>query len=232
MIRIVLLLFMLLTLTINAQTLKVLRLNRDAFRHTKVEGFSYLHEDLKTSGYEWIGDIRVAFDSIYPTSLKEIYTMLATKANKISGNAFRVINSDIHKQGKEKFIELGIYYLNIENHKENINLFENNLIYLFGFIGHHQDIEGYNLEINGKKILLEELTVKTIRPNANDVLQIKLMNGFKTDEIQVKIEPKMLPKYFKFEIFRGAFSRGLISEYGWSYGEFLARIFKKQTISL
>jgi hypothetical protein len=127
---------------------------------------------------------------------------------------------------------LGIYYLNIENHKENINLFENNLIYLFGFIGHHQDIEGYNLEINGKKILLEELTVKTIRPNANDVLQIKLMNGFKTDEIQVKIEPKMLPKYFKFEIFRGAFSRGLISEYGWSYGEFLARIFKKQTISL
>ena len=53
-----------------------------------------------------------------------------------------------------------------------------------------------------EKILLEELTVKTIRPNVNEVLQIKLMNGLKTDEIQVKIETKMLPKYFKFEILR------------------------------
>ncbi len=232
MIRILLPLFMLLTFTATAQTLKVLRLNRDAFRHPKVEGFSYLHDDANTSGHEWIGDVRVAFDSIYPTTLKEIYNLFATKANKISGNAFRVINSDIHKQGKDKFIELGIYYLNYENQTENLNLFENNLIYLFGFIGHHQDIEGYNLEINGKKILLEELTVKTIRPNVNEILQIKLMNGLKTDEIQVKIETKMLPKYFKFEIFKGAFSRGLISEHEWSYGEFLARIFKKQTISL
>ncbi len=232
MIRQLLPLFMLLSITTTAQTLKVLRLNRDAFRHNKVEGFSYLHEDLKTSGYEWIGDVRVAFDSIYPTTLKEIYNLLSTKANKISGNAFRVINSDIHKLGKDKFIELGIYYLNHENQKENLNLFESNLIYLFGFSGHHKDIEGYNLEINGKKILLEELTVKTIRPNVNDVLQIKLMNGVKTDIIQLKIEPKMLPKYLKFEIFRGAFTRGLISEHEWSYGEFLARIFKKQSISL
>ena len=95
----------------------------------------------------------MAFDSIYPTTLKEIYNLFATKANKISGNAFRVINSDIHKQGKDKFIELGIYYLNYEDQTENLNLFENNLIYLFGFIGHHQDIEGYNLEINGKNTL-------------------------------------------------------------------------------
>lgn len=232
MIRILLPLFMLLTITSTAQTLKVLRLNRDAFRHQNVEGFSYLHDNVSTNGYEWIGDVRVAFDSIYPASLKEIYILLSTKANKISGNAFRVINSDIHKRGKDKFIELGIYYLNYENQTENLNLFENNLIYLFGFIGHHQDLEGYNVEINGKKILLEELTVKTIRPKVNDLLHIKLINGLKTDEIQVKIEPKMLPKYLKFEIFKGAFSRGLISEHEWSYGEFLARIFKKQAITL
>ncbi|NOQ72933.1 MAG: hypothetical protein GQ574_13070 [Crocinitomix sp.] len=230
--RLLLLFFMLLSVNLIAQKVKVTKMSKDYFRHANVEGFFYLHEKATPEMYEWIGDIRIELDTIKPGTIKAIYNKINKKGNKLGANAFRVIDSDIYSYRNEKFISLGIYHLRWENRDENLSLFQGGKVYLFGFLGHHKRIAGYKVAVDGRKVLLEELRYKFIQPKVGQVLKVKLGGGLKKDEVKVKIKPNMLPRYYKFEAFKGMFRRGVISEHEWSFGELLIRILDKETLKL
>lgn len=230
--RYLLLFFLFSFLHTHAQKVKITSMSRDYFRHTNVEGFSYLHEDLTEDAYQWIATARIEFDTIRPETLKRIYNKANAKGNKIGANAFRVLDSDVYAFGQNKFIELDIFHLRQENRKENLRLFQGRKVYLFGFLGHHRKIGGYKISVNGEKMLLQELRYKFFEPMAGRELKICLGKGFKKDEIRLIVEKQMLPRYYKFDVYRGVFSRGQISEHEWSFGEFLARILKKETETL
>lgn len=230
--RLFLLFFMLLSINLSAQKVKVTKMNKDYFRHTDVEGFYYLHDNARTEMYQWIGDVRIELDTIKPQTIKTIYQKINAKGNKLGANAFRVIDSDIYSYGNKKFISLGIYHLRWEHRDENLSLFRGQNIYLFGFLGHHKKIEGYRVAVDGEKLLLEELRYKYIQPEVGHDLKVKLGNGLKKDEVKVEIEQQMLPRYYKFEVFKGVFSRGVISEHEWSFGELLVRVLDREAIEI
>jgi hypothetical protein len=215
-----------------AQKVKVMKMNRDYFRHSNVEGFHCLHDDMNAEAYEWIGDIRINFDTIKPSTLKKMFNKLGAKANRLSANAFRVINSDVYTFTDEKYIDLGIYYLKWEDRDENLKHFQNAKVYLFGFLGHHRRIDGYTVAVNGEKMILEELRYKLYEPEVDEVMKIKLGKGFKSDQVKVKIEKDMLPRYYTFNVYKGIFSQGVISEHEWSFGELLVRILRKERVHL
>jgi hypothetical protein len=230
--RLLLLLLMSLSANLIAQKVKVTKMNRDYYRHNNVEGFFYLNDDATDEMFEWIGDIRIELDTIKPQTIKKVYDKLHIKGNKLGANAFRVLDSDIYIYGDEKFIKLGIYHLRQEHRDANLKLFQGEKIYLFGFLGHHKKIGGYKVEVNNQKILLEELRYKFITPNTGDLLKVRLGKGLKKDEVKVKINSQMLPRYYKFEVFKGLFSRSVISEHEWSFGELLIRVLDKETLML
>ncbi|MFT5824109.1 MAG: hypothetical protein ACI8ZM_005375 [Crocinitomix sp.] len=230
--RLLLLFFMLLSVNLIAQKVKVTKMSKDYFRHADVEGFYYLHDKATPEMYEWIGDIRIELDTIRPKTIKNIYKKLNIKGNKLGANAFRVIDSDIYSYGDKKFISLGIYHLRWENRDQNLSLFHGKKIYLFGFLGHHKRIGGYKVAVNGEKMLLEELRYKFIQPKVGRIVKVKLGGGLKKDAVKIEIKSNMLPRYYKFEIFKGAFNKGEISEHEWSFGELLIRILDKETHKL
>lgn len=210
-----------------SQNVKILKISQDYVRHPDVAGFHYLHEDMKESTYQFVGELRIEFDTIFRNTLKEVYNKFNEKANKLSSNAFRVINSDLYSPGDQKFIEIGIYYLHTEDRNENLRHFQNGKIYLFGFLAHHDHINGYHVMVNGEKMELQELRYKWYQPTAGKVVRVKLGRGFKRDAVKLKVERDMLPRYYTFQIFKGL-KRGIISEHEWSFGEMLARILHKQ----
>lgn len=210
------------------QKIKIKEMNRDYLRRPNVVGFHYLHESMQEDSYQWIASVNLEFDTLYPTTLYDMYTKLQKKSNKLGANAFRVFESDVYSEGEGKYVKLGIYYLYKENRNENLNAFQGNQVYLFGFLGHHRNIDGYRVEINGERVLLEELRYKLLSPQIGDVIRIRLGKGIKAHEIEVKCEKDMLPKHFKFNIYKGAFSRCQISEHEWDFGQFLVRILKKE----
>ncbi len=203
-------------------------MNKDFFRHEDVEGLHCLHEKMDRETFQWIANVKVQFDSIYPTTITSIYNRITDKGNRIGANAFRIVDSDFYKQGEGKFIELELYYLNWENRDENRYLFQNESIYLFGFLGHHQSIEGYSIQINDQKILLKELRYKQIELTPGDLITIRLGKGIHASTIQVKYEEGMSPKYFRFNVFKGMFRQAMIDEHSWSFGEFLKIVLRKE----
>jgi len=232
MIRHLFLFFLLFNTAAFAQKVKILKVNSNYFKHSNVEGYQYLHPKMRKETYEWIANVRVNFDTIKPNTLQILYNKLYKKSNKLCANAFRILASNLYAPKKEKFIEIGIFYLNWENRNENKELFEANKIYMFGFLGHHRRIEGYKISVNDKKMILRELQYKLVQSKRGSVVKLTLGNGFKRDNLKVEIENKMMPKYFKFEIYKGPFKRGLISEHEWSFGEMLVQVLKKEVIKI
>ena len=230
--RQLLLLFMFFCLVGNAQKVKVIKMSRDYFRHTHVGGFDYLHVNADTSTFQWVANVRVEFDTIQLRTLKGFYNKFNSKANKMGANAFRVLNAELYTYREVKYIELSVFHLRRENRDENLELFQAGKIYLFGFLGHHQRIGGYKIEVNGKKMLLQELRYKIYEPEIGKELRVKLGRGLKSDKIKTVIEPQMLPRYYKFDLYKGMLSRGIISEHEWSFGEFLVHLLKKERETL
>jgi hypothetical protein len=227
-----LLFFMLLNVNLIAQKVKINEMSKDYFRHTNVEGFFYLHEKANPDNYEWIGDVRIELDTIKPGTIKTIYNKLNVRGNKLGANAFRVIDSDIYSYGNEKFISLGIYHLRWEDRDENLKLFQGRNIYLFGFLGHHKKIDAYKLLVGGQKVLMKELRYKFIKPKVGSVLKVSLNRAFKKHEVKVNIALQMMPRYYKFNVYQGMFSRSVISEHEWSFGELLIRVLDKESLQL
>lgn len=218
--------FLFLSSSLFAQRVKVTDVNVNYFRHAGVGGFYYLHDDLEENAYQWIADLKISFDSIYPQTISETYTKFKTKGNRMSANAFRVVQSDLY--AKKKYIKIKIYYLKRERKDLNRSLFNVNKAYLFGFLGHHQNIQGYSVEINDERIFLEELRYKEIDIKEGDRLSIKIGKGSKKNAFKIEGKKEFRTYYLNFHLFKGMFTRGYIDEYDWSVGEFLKRILKRE----
>lgn len=222
----------LLSANLMAQKVKIIKMNNDYFRHANVEGFFYLHDETTEDMFEWIGDIRIELDTIKPKTIKKVYNKLHERGNRLGANAFRVINSDIYIMGDQKFLDLGIYHLRKKYRAENLKLFQGQKVYMFGFLGHHKKIGGYKVGVNGDNVLLKSLVYRSVEAETGSILKLKLGRGLKKDEIKLKIDSDMLPRYYKFEVFSGLFNRSVISEHEWSFGELLIRILDKETLKL
>lgn len=214
------------------QKVKITEMNRGYFKYPSVEGFFYLHHQALPETYDWVADAVIELDTILPNTLKETYDKMEEKGNKLGANAFRISDSDIYAYGSNKYIRLSFYYLRKENRDANKALFERPVVYLFGFLGYHQDIQGYNIAVNREKMILEELRYKIIEPGVGNVVHVKLGKGFKANEVKTTVEAATLPRYYTFSMYRGFFSAGVISEHEWSFGEMLIQILKPERIVL
>ncbi len=230
--RLLLLYFTLFCLTAGAQKVRLTQLNQNYTRVPNVQGFDYLHDELDRETFVWIADALVEFDTIFPTTIKDYYAKLIDKANKIGANAFRVNEAQLNLFGATKTISLSFYFLNYENKKENAELFQEKKIYLFGFLGYHQRVDGYEIKLNEQKLVLNELSYKEVVLSSDKQIHIQLSHGLKKNWVNVPIENNMTPRYYKFDYYEGVMNRGQISEYEWSFGEFLIRILQKEILTL
>ena len=226
-----LLCFLFFALGLMAQKVRITEMGQNFSRQTDVEGFDYLHDEMQTSTNEWIANVEISFDTIHPTSIKEFYRKMNEKANKLGANAFQVIASNIASTSEVKSIEMSFYFLKYENRKENKERFLSPSLYLFGFLGHHRNMEGYKIEINEQPIIVPEHSYVLLNPKIGESITIKLGKGLKHDLIRTTIEKEMFPRYYRFNVYKGAFSRSVIDEHEWSFGEFLIRIFTKMNFN-
>ena len=210
------------------QKLKVIGVNEDYFHHDKVEGFHCLYDRMPDYGYTWIGTLKIELDTIVQHTIKEIYSMAQDRANRLGANAFRVKKDDLFSYGEEKYITFDIFHLRMENRDENRDLFKGKTLYLFGFLGHHQNMDGYTIKLNGEKMLLTELSYYQFEPKIGDVICLEIGSSAKKDKIEYKVDGKGWPRYFSFQMFHGLFSAHEISEYEWAYGEFLIQVLEKK----
>ncbi len=79
-------------------------------------------------------------------------------------------------------------------------------------------------------MIQHELSYRELNPEVGSTVRVKLGNGFKSHEVKLKAKNAMLPRYYRFQIYKGAFRRGVVSEHSWSFGAFLIRILKKEVI--
>jgi len=227
-----LLCFILFCFVAGAQKVRLTQLNQNYTRLPNVEGFDYIHDDLDRETFNWIADAIVEFDTIFPTTIKDYYGKLVEKANKLGANGFRVNDAQLHVVGTIRTITLSFFFINYENRKKNADLFHAKKLYLFGFLGYHQRVDGYEIKLNEQKLVINELTYKEVDLNSNSPIRLQLIQGLKKDLVEVSIDNTMNPRYYKFDYYEGMASRGRISEYDWSFGEFLLRILKKEKVML
>lgn len=212
----------------NAQKLRITKMNLDYQKFDNVGDFDYLNDDADLSTFNWIANLTVAFDTIYPKTIFKVFDMLQEKSNRLGANSFRIINSDIYTAGNSKFIEISVYYLNRENRKENFDFFRSGDVVVFGFLGHHKSIEGYEIEFGTDRFVLHELEFNRKTLQDGQKISIRLGKGMKVyEKIHVK-NPNSLPTYLMFEEFKGAFKTGVISTYPLNFGEFLIRILNER----
>lgn len=220
------------SLSVNAQKIRFTEMNQDVFKHDNVRGFQYLHEKTYDGFYNWIGNAKITFDTILPNTIESLYAELAHKANLLGGNSFRVNSSDIHSYGKNKFIEVSIYYLNRENYDENRAHFISNSVYIFGFLSYHEKIPGYRVTVNEEKLLVKELQYYAYDLPNKMQMNIKLFNGVGHTELTITGDNRGKAHYIKFNLIQRTFAKGIIREHKWSFGEFLIRIMDRHDLVL
>ena len=218
----------LLTLTLSAQKLKVKAINKGFTKVLdEVESFDYLADNLDSTKYVWVANIEVKFSRIEQHTIPIAFKEIKERSNSLGGNAFRVLNSDVYSKDGNNFIEVAVFWLNREDRQENFDLFNKDEIYLFGFLGHHKDIDGYHVAVNEEKLLIQELTYKKMAVSVNDTVNIDLKKGMKTNSLTFIQKPRPEWQYLSFHLYKGAFNVGEIRSYNMEIGEFLKRILKE-----
>jgi hypothetical protein len=218
------------SMSLFAQKLKVTAVNDNYFHHEKVEGFICLHDEMPDYGFTWIGTIRMELDTIVRMRLEDTYKMAQERANRLGANAFKVKDADIFSFKGQKFIEFDIYHLRMENRDENRALFYSKSFYLFGFLGHHRNMEGYTVKLNGEKLMLDELSFYTFQPAIGTEVVVEIGGWFKKGKHTYRVAAQELSRYFSFQMYRGLFRTHEINEYDWSFGEYLLKVLKKKSV--
>ena len=114
--------------------------NKEFVKVRKTTQFMALHEDYEISEDNYIATFKATFDTIQHKSILGIYQTFKEKCLRLGGNSFRVVDSDIYQKGKGKYIEVKFYFLEQENANDNHQLFHSTDVYLFGYVGHHENI--------------------------------------------------------------------------------------------
>lgn len=201
-------------------------MNRDfeKFRSTTV--FDYLHEEFDSTKLMWVADITVEFDTIIPGMIGECFKQLQEKANKLGATSFKVTSSDIESIGDAKFISISTYWLRMEDRGENLNLYNDNKVYLFGLLGYHESIAGYPITVNDAEFIVHGLTYHEYEFLDDQRINILLGSKSRGAREHLHIKDGMRPKFYYFNMVKGSFKNAWIDEYQENFGLFLTKILK------
>ena len=206
------------------QSIKVKGFNDEYERYRNSHHFDYIHPDFDTSKLTWVADLRVEFDTVLKGMIGESYKELKEKANRFGANSFSVEESDIYSFGKTKFIDLKVYWLRMEDRGDNMALHRSNDVYLFGFLGYHQEIEGYEVEIQEEDFTMRALTYRHYSYPVKTDVTVQLGSKIRGAKTSFKMHERMYPKFLYFNMVKGSFKNAYIDEYSLSFGVFLTRI--------
>ena len=210
-----------------AQKIRIRASNKDFDQVRIVSKFDCVNDDMDTSKYIWVADLSVEFDTVLPGTLEGIYREFWTRANHVGANAFKVKDSDLYTVGEKRFITLSVYWLRMEYRDENMTLFNSPDVYYFGLLGHHVDLDGYDVSFNGQDLLLRELTYHHFSAEDNEKVEVSIGGRSRGDITTFIAEAKTLPRYFYFKQATGSFKNAWVYEYDWNMGEFLVSILEK-----
>lgn len=223
---IVLMTLCLLTQNAFGQKYRIMASNKQFEAYRAVTKFDCIHDDFEVEKLTWVADYSVMFDTIKPGTIEEIYRTLWTRANRIGANSFKIDNSDIYALGDDKFIDVKLYFLPMERRNENMHLFRSDKVYLFGFLGHHVQLSGYEIEYNELELLITELSYRFYHLGTDKaVIRFGKRKGH---ELHLKgHEDHRMPHYIYFKQTVGEKQNKWIDEYEWQFGEFLIQILDK-----
>lgn len=220
--------FFVVSYSADAQKVRVLKYNKEYEKYRVSKHFDYLHEDFDKEKVTWVADYKVSFDTVIPGMIWESYQSLKRKANQFGANGFSVMDSDVYTLGQKKHIEISVYWIKMENRNENLLLHQANTIYLLGFLGHHQEIEGYSIKIQDEQFVMHALSYKEFTYPVKTDVEIQLGTKSRGKKVYFKMEERMFPKYYYFNMVKGSFKNAWIDEYGLSFGVFLTNILQKE----
>ena len=219
--------FVLVSVVSKAQQLRVVDLNREHEKFRKVTNFDFAHPDFDSSKLTWVADLHISFDTVIPGMIGECYKQMKDKANRYGANAFRVKSSDIYTLHDEKYIEVAVYWIRMEDREENLKLQKEKKVYLFGFLGYHEEIDGYDVQVNDEDLVMRSLSYRVYEFEDVDQIEIQLGSSLRGTKEYVRIEKNMDPKFFNFHMVTGSFKNAWIGEYDQSLGLFLTQILER-----
>jgi hypothetical protein len=213
--------------TTYSQKVRVDAYNRDFEKYRNATHFDFVHDDFDTSQVTWVNDMTIRFDTASTGMIGECYKILKEKANRYGANGFRVKDSDIYKKGKGKFITISTFWVRMETRASNLKLINENAVYVFGLLGHHSAIPGYEITVNDKEFLMNELTYRKFDYQPKDKVLLRVGSKSRGAEKRITIEGGMKPKFFYFHMVKGSFKNAWIDEYSPNFGMFLTHILRK-----
>lgn len=211
-----------------AQKLKVDAMNKTHEKFRDSHHFDYIHDDYDTSKLIWIADLTVTFDTIIPGMLGESYNLLKSRANKFGANAFRVKESNIFDTGPDKFISISTFWLHMEDRDSNEVLFHAPEVYLFGFLGYHEEIDGYEVSINKKDYTMHALTFRKESFSDNERIDLQLGSKARGTSVEFEVSEKKEPRYYYFSMVRGSFKNAMIKQYDRDFAMFLTQVLQEE----
>lgn len=207
-----------------AQKVRAIETNPDFKKVRICEKFDYLHDDWQEDSIQWVCDLRVSLDTLMPGTIRKIFGQFWKRANQLGANSFRLNNSDIYVHGRDKFIELKCYWLRQEYRNQNLKKFRSTDVYLFGFLAHHVQIQGYEVTFNEEDFLIQELTYHRFGCEEGETVQISIGGKSRGDLIELKIKNDQTPRYYYFSEAKGSFQNAWISTHEQEFARFLVQI--------
>ena len=141
--------------------------------------------------------------TLIPGMLGECYLKLKERANRFGANAFKVEENDIFTYGSEKYISIKCYFIRQENRAANMRLFNDNSIYLFGFLGYHTEIEGYEVAVNEEEFIMGALSFRKFTFTDKESLTLFLGSKSRGAYETIVISDGMKPKFYYFNMVKG-----------------------------
>ena len=206
------------------QKVRIDNLNKGFEKVRTVSKFDCLHEAWSADSVEWVADMSIRFGHITPVTIKEIFKAFWEKANRLGANSFRVKESDIYNEEGEKFITLEAYWLRMERRNNNVEMFHSSSVYLFGFLGHHQRLKGYEVYFNDEKLLMHELSYKKFEFTPGEEIELRIGSKSRGETVKATIKANSFPLYYYFAKTTGGFQNAHIFEYEVAFAEFLLEI--------
>jgi len=191
------------------------------------ENFDCIHENFDTSMYQWVADYVVTFDTVQPGTIETTFKEVWERANRLGANAYKLTGSDLYCIGEPRHYELSVYWLRMEDRDSNLHLFNSGDVYLFGFLGHHVELDGYEVVSGEEEILVEELTCYHFDMEHDQKVDIRIGSKNRGEIHNVRANANTLPEYLYFQHTTGGGQNAFISTYPWNFAEFLIRALQK-----
>lgn len=187
-----LLFFLVLPLTSISQTITVDTLNSDyPFVRKNMHQFEYLHNDLDTLNYVWVADLTYRYNnSRRDTNKTSVYSDLRAKALELGANSFKIVKWN--RLSQDTVATIKIYKLRDGKRRENLELFKENKVYVFGVNPFTGVSTNYRIKINGVKTTIKANTYYEFIVTEGAELKIQ----YKKTKHVITGESKFMNKYY------------------------------------